>query len=168
MFILLNLAMCAHLKNRTGPVVAASIRSFLSTAASRGFDCVQLRSDGEAAVENMRTELNARGVTIDIAGPGQHVPVVERMIQTVKKRVRCYENSLPFVMRRLLLIMCVLFCVSRINMQPSSTATDHVSPLEQFSGRKLDAKRDLRVGFGEYVHATVPVTDNFMSPRTQG
>ena len=68
--------MCAHLKNRTGPVVAASIRSFLLTAESRRFDCVQLRSDGEAAVENMRTELNARGVTIDIAGPGQHVPVV--------------------------------------------------------------------------------------------
>ena len=168
LFIPLNLAMCAHLKNRTGSVVAASIRTFLSTASSRGFDCVQLRSDGEGAVESMRSELNSCGITLDIAGPGQHVPAVERMIQSVKKRVRCYENSLPYVMTRLLLIMCVLFCVSRVNMQPSSTATDHVSPLEQFSGRKLDAKLDLRVGFGDYVHATVPVTDNTLSPRTQG
>ena len=71
-------------------------------------------------------------------------------------------------MTRLLLIMCVLFCVSRINMQPSSTATDRVNPLDQFSGRKLDAKRDPRIEFGDYVHATVPVTDNSMSSRTQG
>ena len=28
------------------------------------------------------------------------------------------------------------------------------------SGRKLDAKLDLRIGFGDYVHATVPNTDS--------
>jgi len=35
-------------------------------------------------------------------------------------------------------------------------------------GRKVDARVDLRVGFGEYVQATVPMTDNSMKARTEG
>lgn len=53
-------------------------------------------------------------------------------------------------------------------MQPSRTSHDRISPLEQFSGRKLDASRDLRIDFGEYVHATVPDPDSTLAPRTQG
>jgi len=112
--------------------------------------------------------LQAAGIVINMAGPGEHVPVTERMIQTIKSRVRCYEHSLPYVMCRVLLIMCSLFCVSRINMQPSTTSVDRISPLEKFSGQKLDAKVHLRCGFGEYVQATVPHTDNTLKTRTDG
>ena len=38
-----------------------------------------------------------------------------------------------------------------------------MSPLEQFSGRKLCMKTDLRFGFGDYVQATVTMTDNTFS-----
>jgi hypothetical protein len=40
--------------------------------------------------------------------------------------------------------------------------------MEQFSGLKLDASRDLRVGFGDYLEATVPNTNNTMAARTEG
>lgn len=53
-------------------------------------------------------------------------------------------------------------------MQPSRTSHDRISPLKQFSGRKLDASRDLRIDFGEYVHATVPDPDSTFASRTQG
>ena len=53
-------------------------------------------------------------------------------------------------------------------MQSSRTSIDHTSPLEQFYGIKLDAKRDLRVRFGDYLEATVPNTDNTMAARTAG
>ena len=33
---------------------------------------------------------------------------------------------------------------------------------------KLDAKKDLRVGFGDYLEASVPNTDNTMAARTAG
>ena len=62
--------------------------------------------------------------------------------------------------------MCVLFCVSLLNMQPSRVSVDRTSPLEQFSGRKIDAARDLRVQFGDYVQATVGNTDNTMRSPT--
>jgi hypothetical protein len=110
----------------------------------------------------------SKGTVVDTSGPGQHVPVVERKIQTIQQCVRCYENSLPCLMIKLLLIMCVTFCVSCINLQPCRTLHDRISPLEQFSGRKLDASRDLRINFGDYVHATVPDPDSTMKARTQG
>ena len=38
-------------------------------------------------------------------------------------------------------------------MVASRTSLDKVSPLEQFTGRKIDAKIDLRISFGDYVRA---------------
>jgi hypothetical protein len=164
----LGLTLCAQIKNRTAAPVAAAIRKFISTAASRDFDILQLRIDGEGALGPMVNELSRIGITIDVAGPGQHVPVVERRIQTVKQRVRAYDNSLPFVMTRLLLIYCVLFTVSRLNMVPGRMSGSSLSPLEIFSGRKLDSSRDLRIGFGDYVQATVADTNSTLAARTQG
>lgn len=134
----------------------------------RDFDCVQIRTDGEGALATMRDELSKIGIVLNISGPGQRVPVIERKIQTVKERVRPHVNELPYVMTRLLLTMCVLFCVSRLNMQPSRMSTSRISPLEQFTGMKIDATRDPRVQFGDYCQATVRNPDNSMRSRTQG
>ena len=49
MFIPLNLAKCVYLQNRSG-----SFFDRASAASCRGFDCVQLRSNGERAVEYTR------------------------------------------------------------------------------------------------------------------
>ena len=122
---------------------------------------MQLRTDGENALGAMRDER----IVLETSGPGQHVPVVKRKIKTVKERVRAHGSNLPFVMTKLLLTMCVLFCVSRINLQPSRMSG---SPIEQLTGMKIDAARDLRVQFGDYVHATVRNTDILLQSRTQG
>ena len=53
-------------------------------------------------------------------------------------------------------------------MQPSRMSTSRMSPIEQFTGMKIDAARDLRVQFGDYVQATVRDTDNSMRSRTLG
>ena len=45
-------------------------------------------------------------------------------------------------------------------MVASRTSVDKVSPLEQFTGRRIDAKIDLRVSFGDYVQAINPAKDN--------
>ena len=42
----------------------------------------------------------------------------------------------------------------------SNTSADLVSPLEEFSGRKLDYSRDLRGAFGDFCHATSPNTNS--------
>ena len=140
-----GLAQCIPIKNRTAEVIASSIRSIINTARNRDFDCVQLRTDGEGALAAMSQELNGLDIVLDVAGPGQHVPIIENKIKTIKERVRAHENGLPYVMTRLLTTMCVLFCVLRLDMQPSRVSVDQTSHLEQFTGRKIDATRDLRI-----------------------
>jgi len=168
-FVPLGLAVVRLLSNRTAQAVGVGLTSFLSIASSRWFDTVTIRTDGEGAVGKLKEELQTKhGLIVDTAGPGQHVPVVENMIKTVKERVRAHSTSLPFVMTKLLLAFCVLFCVSRLNLLPSATSLDKVSPTEQFTGIKLDYARDLRCGFCDYVQATVPDTNNSMSTRTLG
>jgi len=56
-------------------------------------------------------------------------------------------------------------------MLPSQLRVNAISPVEAFRGRKIDAKRDLRVTFGEYaqVVSPPPITGhNSMQPRSEG
>lgn len=163
----LGLVQCAPLVNRGTDSVGDALRKFVSTGAGRGSDVLEVRCDGEGAIGALRDSLQAQGLKVELAGPGQHVPVVELMIKTVKQRVRAHEHNRTFVMTKVLLPPGA--CCFRAVRQPATqrTATDRTSPREQFTGRKLDAKRDLRCAFKDYVQATVPVTDNTMSPMTQ-
>ena len=90
----------------------------------------------------MRDELSGLGIVLDTSGPGQYLPIIEQKIQTVEERLRAHVHNLPFVMTKLLLTMSVLFCVSRINM-PSRMSGTRTSPIEQFTGMKFNAARDL-------------------------
>jgi exosome complex RNA-binding protein Rrp4 len=163
----LGLLMCVFLKDRSAKLVAKGIRGFLDCAAERNFDVLSVRSDGEGGVYSMRSELQTYGIVLDPAGPGQHVPVVERAIRTIKERVRGYVNTLCFEFPRALTIGCVHFCVRSLNLVANSTFADRTSPYEQYSGVKLNAKRDLRVSFGDYCQCTVANTDNTMAARTE-
>jgi hypothetical protein len=72
-------------------------------------------SDGEGAIGKLVGELNSLGVEVDISGAGGHVPRVERRTQLLKERVRSFTHYLPFTMCILVLCMCVLNVVSRLN-----------------------------------------------------
>ena len=53
-----------------------------------------------------------------------------------------------------------------MNLQPNALSVDTISLYEQFSGLKLDANRDMRVGFGDCAVAINAMTDNSMGPRS--
>jgi hypothetical protein len=163
----LGLGIIEFLRDRSIDSVETGVRTMLAKAASRSFDVLEIRCDGEKAVGALAAALEQRGVRVSIARPGQHVSVVERMDQIVKSRHRCHELALPFVMNHTLLVYCMIFSVNCVYPQPSATSVDKVSPYERISGMKLDAKRDLRIALGDYVLATTAVTDNSMLPRAE-
>jgi hypothetical protein len=163
----LGLGLVEFLRDRLVDLIETAVKIMLAKAASRSFHVLEIRCDGEKAVGALTVELKHRGLRVSIVGPGKHASVVERMAQTVKIRFRCHELSLPFVMKHTILVYCMRFCMSCVNLQPSATSIDKVSPFEQFSGIKLDAKRDLRVAFGDYILATLANTDNSMLPRAE-
>ena len=108
-------------------------------------------SDGEGAISKLRTHLNSLGMEVDISGAGGHVPQIERRIGITKVGIA----------------MLVLFCVSRINFQFSSTRSDGTCPRELFCGRRVDGTLEFRAVFGDYVQATVPNKNNATEARTE-
>ena len=153
--------------SRAASVVREAILHFFGVLASQNFKTPLLMVDGEGAISKIKSELNSIGMEVDVSGAGGHVKRVERRIQVVKERVRTHTHHLPFTLPLIALSMCVLYCVSRLNYQPTHVRDGGVSPRETFLGRKSDAKRDFRCAFGDYVMSTVPNTDNTMRARTE-
>jgi Reverse transcriptase (RNA-dependent DNA polymerase) len=153
--------------SRAAEAVRRGIQYFLGVLHSQGFSAKLIMSDGEGAIAKIRTELNLLGVEVDISGAGGHVARVERRIQVVKERMRTHMHHLPFALSFQCLTMLALYCVSRLNYEPSSTREWGASARELFLGRKADAKRDFRCAFGDYVQSTVPETSNDMRARTE-
>ena len=150
---------------------AASVRQavlyFFGVLASQNFKTPLLMVDGEGAISKIISELNLMGMEVDVSGAGGHVKRVERRIQVAKERVRTHTHHLPYTLPLIALSMCVLYCVSRLNYQPTHVRDGVISPRETFLGRKTDGKRDFRFAFGDYVMSTVPKTDNSMKSRTE-
>jgi len=158
--------------NLLGSRSLASVRKallhFIGRCKAEGFEVRVLRSDGEGAVIKMTDELQNMGILVNPAGAGSHVPSVERKIGVVKGRVRGHINTLPFSICVTLLVWLVYFCVSRINLVPTSTMSEVIAPREAFNGTRISYKRDLGLKFGQYVevHEQHQVT-NTMASRTR-
>ena len=168
----LDLTMVKHLGRGAGARTKASllkaIKGQIFLLRSQNFECSVILSDKEAGLKSLASELNAMGIRLNPAGSGRHVPVIEKKIRQVKERIRAHVNILPFKLSSILLMWLVFFCVSTINMIPTRIGEESISPREKFIGRKLDYKRDLRIGFGDYVQLHPRCTDNTMTSRTEG
>ena len=162
----LGLVVTKHLPGRTASVLTEAFKAVLAQLQARGFKATLLLFDGEGGIGKVASAL---GLPFNPAGPQQHVPVVEAKIKVIKERLRGILCTLPYKLPLMLLRWCVDYVVTRINMLPSSLRVDPTSPRELFLGRKINAKTDLRLCFGDFVQARVPnVVSNSMEPRTQG
>ena len=87
------------------------LKKFLSVAKGRGFDSKCIRTDGEGAITSLTVDLERyHELTVEPTGSGTHVEEIEKMCQTLKKRIRCHFHDLPFVMCKMLLRKNVVFC----------------------------------------------------------
>ena len=82
------------LKSKGNKDVLSAVLTCVSYLRKKGFVISVMRSDGESAIDSdfMRAHLDFDVDTTD----GEHVPVIERKIRTVKERVRGIVNTLPF------------------------------------------------------------------------
>ncbi len=103
-FTPLGLGLVYFLRNRSEAQVETPLRLVFVKAASRSFHVIELRYDCEGAISASTSALQASGIVVAIAGPGQYVAVVERMARTLKGRYRCHELALPFVMTHALIV----------------------------------------------------------------
>lgn len=158
----MQLIVATHLggsRNKAG--LRKAISDQLGLYKAHGFEVQMLFSDCEGGLATLISELNNSGVLVNLASPGQHVPAIERAIRTIKERIRCHLVSLPFKLPRVFMKWLVYYVVGRINMVPSGTSGDFISPREKILGRKTNFKRDVRIGFMQSV--LLPVTSDEQS-----
>jgi hypothetical protein len=163
-----DFTMTSYIPSRSVESIWHAMQLHLAEYKKRGFEVVEIASDGEGAVRALLKELAVNGITLDRKGTGQHVGVAERTIQSLKNKVRIIKYSLPYRMPRILLAYAVLHACNSLNYYFRAGYTDNITRWQSFHGRKLDAKRDLRFIFGEYALAIEPNTDASMHPRATG
>ena len=163
----LDYIMITRIKNRTSEALRAAVYHHLATAESEDYEVTHILCDGEKGFAAFFNELRTAGYLINPAGPGQHVPIVERKIRLVKERVRAYLQSIPYQLMFSLLRYLVEYVTLMLNFEPNSKREDTTSPFELFRGLKIDYKKQLRISFGDYAESHDPhITSNTMQSRT--
>jgi hypothetical protein len=163
----MGLATCTPLGRgegrRSEKIIANSIRRHLSTYKSHGFQVSKLYSDHEAGIIAAAQRVNE--VPLVALGAGQKDGIVDARIKFVKTTARAIKSGLSYSLSTILVVYLVSYAVVCTNIQLHRTGYDTISPREMLSGIKLDVKRDLRVGFGEFCYV-FGKSDNTSAPRT--
>ncbi len=83
-FIPLGLGLLRYLRDCSEAKVGTAVPLMLAKATSRSVDSVQLRCEGGGAIGALNSSVQASGIVASVAGPSQHVVVVERMTRLWK------------------------------------------------------------------------------------
>jgi hypothetical protein len=152
--------------SRAAEPVKKAMEVIISTLRSRNFMVSAIYSDGEGAIGKIKPQLNMLGIEVDISGAGGHVARIERRIRVIKERVRAHiAGRIPFALNILGLSFLILFCVSRLNFQHTSTRPGGLTPREAFTGVRVAAEKDFRAAFGDSVIYTEPYSTSDMKSR---
>ena len=140
------------------------LKIIIDRIKSTGISVCVIRSDEESGVvSNEMRELLLKydqAIDLDISPGGEAVGAIEREIRTLKERARALILSLPYacdvVLEEWLLRNRVYF----LNWEPRETTVAFDAPYESLLGRTLDANKDFKFSFGEYVQFADGDTDN--------
>ena len=117
--------------DRGAASVAEGLNRFISTANGRGFDTKFIRTDGDGAIGALKIDLERdQKLVVATTGSGTHVEDVERMSQTLKKRVWCHFHDLPFIMSKTMTMKNVVFRARGVNLVASRHRHSSSSPAE--------------------------------------
>ena len=154
-----------HIKNRKTAVLRGALWKILAKIDQQHYEVSYILTDNEGGVTALFPELQRAGYGINPAGAGDHVPIVERKIRTIKERVRAYLQSIPYTLMFSLLRYLVEFCVTMINLLPDDQRVDPTSPHEAFTGLKVDYNKQLRISFGDYAECKNPNRKPINGPK---
>ena len=116
----------------------------------------------------IKEDIEIMGVPCNYTGKDEPVPVAQSKIRRIKERARAIINTLAFSLPISLISFLIFFVVSRINMGQSTTSMQRATPWEQYYGRKINYRTNLKAVFGDYVQAHRNNIDNTMKSRADG
>jgi len=154
-----------HIPNRKTAALRGALWKILGKIDQQHYEVTYILTDNEGGIAALFPELERAGYGINPAGAGDHVPIVERKIRTIKERVRAYLQSIPYTLMFSLLRYLVEFCVIMINLLPDQQREDPTSPQESFTGLKVDYAKQLRISFGDYAECKNPNRKPINGPK---
>ena len=163
----LGYSLVDYVPNRKEKEIHESLFKFITKIRSRGITITHVVSDNEGSAHTAETKLNSMSIQLSTTAAGEKAHRVERRIRFIKERVRAIIHSLPYRLCAKLLTYCVYYANWCTNNHKMAMSSQTRTPHEQFTGRNLQASRDLRHAFGDYVQATIPHTNNSMQARTE-
>lgn len=141
---------CSHIGKTDTPTLRRALRTHLGTYGQRHITIRHIYSDNEKCILCMGQDFAGAGITLDLAGPGMHVHIIERTIRYVKEGARGLLAGLPYPCPRTIFTYMVPFVANRLNMFPSSTRTDNISAFQLIYDRHVNTAIDCQLEFGAY------------------
>ena len=158
----------SRVKSRDKYDIWAALESHLKFPEKFGLRAATIRVDGESAIAT-EWMIAKTGHRIDSGGAATHVPMVERKIRTLKERVRSMVCTLPYNLTEKLEEWLVKAAVYSINLIPTVNDISYNSPREKLYGVIIDAKKDLKHSYGDYVQVhEEEITNKVDVGRTRG
>ena len=116
---------------------------------SRGFEVVDAHANKE--FECLHGSLG--NVSLEICGPDEHVPEVERSIRTMKETMRATAHGLPYRrLPKIMIIELVAMATHCLNGFPKEDGvSEHMSPYSIVTGRSRMDYNKIPLEFGSYV-----------------
>ena len=114
-----------------------------------GFEVVDVHADKE--FKCLRESLG--NVSLEICGPDEHVPEVERSIRTMKETMQATAHGLPYChLPKLMIVELVAMAMRCLNGCPKDDGvSEHMSPHSIVTGQARMDYNKLPLEFGSYV-----------------
>jgi hypothetical protein len=154
----LRFGTCKVLDGMSAKHLLMAIKKIKQVYAQRGLTIAFLKMDGQ--FEPCRMGITELGMGLNTTARDEHVAEAERFIRTIKERMRCIWNTLPFnkIPKRLVIEMAYS-CVFWLNAFPSANGVSpDLSPRSIVIGTPIDYARHCQLEFGAYaveIHAPV-------------
>ena len=159
----INYISIEKLQNKKIKTVSDKLRRICNMYEKRGFVITDAYSDNEFDNDEYRNVVAP--ARLHICSRGEHVPIVERSIRTIKERARSVLQGLPYRRIPRVMIQSLMGQIAQwLNAFPSVNGLDQPSPARLVNGDDKPDYANKRVMFGS--HAMVYVgTDNSMDTR---
>jgi hypothetical protein len=147
----LNLTLQSEIENEGKLALGMALQGQLAVLRSRGYVPELVYTDPQSSFKAMTEDFP--GVTIDVGGMGDYVTKVDAKIRRVKDTYRKVKLGLPWKLPDVLVKDLVAYAVSRLNIRRTTSLSGNVCPRVLFTGVPVDYKKELLLGFGDYVEA---------------
>ena len=157
-----------YIKNEEFDTILKAMKMIINEYNQGSFRIQRIFGDG--AFECLRSTLATMGIKLDVCGAQDHVPEIERSIETIKERYRVTVHRLPFdPITHEMTKHGVIKDTRNLNAFPAKNGiSDHYSPHVMITRQALDYDRHFKYEFGSFVQVNQhnDKQHNTMEPRT--